>query len=96
MNNFFLVEKNVFIFFYFFFYLLFSISSHHVKQSVSVWSRVCHRKVILTLLDQSTSFGQRESLTIHASSGSGRMSAVSSAQSVDMLQSVAARWRCTK
>ena len=69
---------------------------HHVKQLVSVRSRVCCRKAILALLDQLTSFGQRESLTIHASSGSGRMSAVSSAQSVKMLQSVAARWRCSK
>ena len=71
-------------------------AGHHVKQPVSVRSRVCRRKLILALLDQLTSFGQRESMTIHASSCSGRMSAVSSAQSVDMLQSVAARWRCTK
>ena len=69
---------------------------HHVKQPVSVRSRFCRRKAILALLDQLTSFGQRESLTIHASSDSGRMSAVSSAQSVNMLQSVAARWRWTK
>ena len=39
---------------------------HHVKQPVSVRSQVCCRKAILALLDQSTSFGQRESLTIHA------------------------------
>ena len=38
----------------------------------------------LALLDQFTSFRQRESLTIHASSGSGRMSTVSYAQSVDL------------
>ena len=69
---------------------------HHVKQPVSVWSQVCRRKAIHALLDQLTSFGQRESLTIHASSGSGQMSAVSSAQSVKMLQSVAARWHCSK
>ena len=69
---------------------------NHVKQPFSVRSRVCRRKAILALLDQLTSFGQRESLTIHASSGSGRMSAVSSAQSVEMLQSVATRWRCSK
>ena len=50
----------------------------------------------VALLDQLTSFGQRESLTIHGSCGSGRMSAVSSAQSVEMLQFVAARWRCSK
>jgi hypothetical protein len=69
---------------------------HHVKKPVSVRSRVCRRKAILALLDQLTSFGQRESLMIHNSSGSGRMSAVSSAQSFDMLQSVVARWRGTK
>ena len=69
---------------------------HHVKQPASVRSRVCRRKAILALLDQLIRFGQRESLTIHASSGSGRMSEESSAQPVDMLQSVAARWRCTK
>ena len=69
---------------------------HYVKQLASVRSQFCHRKAILALLDQLTIFGQRESLTIHASSGFGRMSAVSSAQSVNMLQSVAARWRCTK
>ena len=50
----------------------------------------------VALLDQLTSFGERESLMIQASSSSGRMSAVSSTKSVDMLQSVAARWRCTK
>ena len=69
---------------------------HHVKQPVSVWSQVCCRKAIHALLDQLTSFGQRESLTIHASSGSGQMSAVCSAQSVKMVQSVAARWHCSK
>ena len=69
---------------------------HHVKQPASVRSRVCRRKAIHALMDQLTRFGQRESLTVHASSGSGRMSALSSAQSVDMLQSVAARWHCTK
>ena len=74
----------------------FSSVHHHVKQPASVRSRVRRRKAFLALLDQLTSFGQRESLTIHASIGSGRMSAVSSAQSVDMLQSVAARWRCKK
>ena len=68
----------------------------HVKQPLSVRSRVCHRKAILALLDQLTTFGQRESLTIHASSGSGRVSAVISGQSVKRLQSIAARWRCTK
>ena len=68
---------------------------HHVKQPVSVWSRVCCKKAILAL-DQLTTFRQRESLTIHYSSGSGRMSAVSSAQSVEMLQSVAARGHCSK
>ena len=52
--------------------------------------------VILALLDQLTSFGQRESLTIHASSGSERMSAVGSPQSVQLQQYVAARWRCLK
>ena len=57
---------------------------------------VCRRKAILVMLDQLTTFGQRESLTIHARSGSEWMSAVSSAQSVNMLQSVTARWRCTK
>ena len=59
--------------------------THHVKQPVSVRSRVGRRKAILALLDQFTSFGQRELLTIHASSGSARMSAVSSGKSVDML-----------
>ena len=69
---------------------------HHVKQPLFMRSGVSRIKAILALLDQLTSFGQRESLTIHASMGSGQMSAVSSAQSVNMLQSVAARWRCTK
>ena len=69
---------------------------YHVKQPASVRSRVCRIKAILALLDQLTRFGQWESLTIHASSGSGRISAVSSAQFVNMLQSVTARWRCTK
>ena len=69
---------------------------HHLKQPVSVWSQVCCRKAIHALLDQLTTFGQREYLTIYTSSGSGQMSAVSSAQSVKMLQSVAARWHCSK
>ena len=68
----------------------------NVKQPVSAKSRVCCRKTILALLDQLTSFGQRESLTNQATSGSGRMSAVSSAQSDKMLQSVAASWHCLK
>ena len=54
-------------------------------------NRVCCRKAILALLDQLTRFGQRESLTIHVSSGSGQMSAVSSAQSVKMLQYIILR-----
>ena len=67
-----------------------------ITTNLTTLSPLLHSKAILTLLEQLTSFGQRESLTIHASSGSGRMSAVSSAQSIDMLQSVAARWRRTK
>ena len=71
-------------------------TQHDVKQPVSVRSRVCCRKAILSLLDQLINFEQRESLMIHASSGSRRMSAVSSAQSAEMLQSVFARWCCSK
>ena len=67
-----------------------------MKEPVSVRGRVRRRKAIIALMDQLTSFGERESLTIYASSGSGRMGAVSSAQSVDMLQSEAARWHCIK
>ena len=73
-----------------------NIGCAHVKQPVSEQSRVCRRKAIVALLDQLTIFGQRESLMIHASSGSGRISAVSSAQSVHLMQSAVARWRCTK
>ena len=71
----------------YFFSSLGSSMLNHVKQPVSVRSRVCCRKAVLKLLDQLTNFGQRESLTIHTSSGSRQMSAVSSAQSVEMLLS---------
>ena len=67
-----------------------------MKQPVSVRSRVRCRKAFPALLDQLTGFGQRESMTIHAISGPGQKSAVSSAQTVEMLQSVAARWRFLK
>ena len=52
-----------------------------MKWPASVRSRVC--------------FFRRSSLMIHPSSGSRRRIAASSAQSIEMLQLVAPRWRCT-